>query len=175
MEGVRVFSDADYARTIERYVAAAKTGGVNVDHIDLSNVLGPSNGNTGSTIRTDQLSLLNTTQKKQLIQYDLKELLLGLSRHLFGENVNMKWREDFFPFTSPSFELDIEFLNDGDLTATPASHQAQGPADESDDSKWLEVLGCGVIHDDVMQLCRTRANLANVSIGEHGWAFGLGG
>ena len=39
----------------------------------------------------------------------------------------MRWREDYFPFTEPSFELDIFFNND-----------------------WMEVLGCGVIHDEVM-------------------------
>jgi phenylalanyl-tRNA synthetase alpha chain len=35
----------------------------------------------------------------------------------------MRWREDYFPFTEPSFELEILF-----------------------NGKWLEVLGCGVIH-----------------------------
>lgn len=39
----------------------------------------------------------------------------------------MRWREDYFPFTEPSFELDIFFNGD-----------------------WMEVLGCGVIHDEVM-------------------------
>jgi phenylalanyl-tRNA synthetase alpha chain len=38
----------------------------------------------------------------------------------------MQWREDYFPFTEPSFELDIFFKED-----------------------WMEVLGCGVIHDQV--------------------------
>jgi phenylalanyl-tRNA synthetase alpha subunit len=38
-----------------------------------------------------------------------------------------RWREDYFPFTEPSFELDIFFNGD-----------------------WMEVLGCGVIHDEVM-------------------------
>jgi phenylalanyl-tRNA synthetase alpha subunit len=52
--------------------------------------------------------------------------LTGLARHLFGD-VEMRWREDYFPFTEPSFELDIFFNGD-----------------------WMEVLGCGVIHDEVM-------------------------
>ena len=38
------------------------------------------------------------------ITIDLKELLTGLAKHLFGD-VEIKWREDFFPFTEPSFEL----------------------------------------------------------------------
>jgi phenylalanyl-tRNA synthetase alpha subunit len=58
----------------------------------------------------------------QVIETDLKELLTGLARHLFGD-VEMRWRDDYFPFTEPSFELEILF-----------------------NGKWLEVLGCGVIH-----------------------------
>lgn len=38
----------------------------------------------------------------------------------------MKWKEDYFPFTQPSFELEVLY-----------------------NGKLLEVLGCGVIHDDV--------------------------
>lgn len=76
------------------------------------------------------------------IEEDLKTLLTGLAKHLFG-NVDMRWKEDYFPFTEPSFELEVLF-----------------------NEKWLEVLGCGVIHRDVMQ---------NANKPQHsGWAFGLG-
>lgn len=47
--------------------------------------------------------------------------------HLFGKDVEMRWASDYFPFTHPSFELEI-FYND----------------------KWIEVLGSGVIHDEVV-------------------------
>ena len=65
-------------------------------------------------------------EAKKVIEDDLKGVLTGLAVHLFGD-VEMRWREDYFPFTEPSFELDIFFNND-----------------------WMEVLGCGVIHDEVM-------------------------
>ena len=65
-------------------------------------------------------------EAKKIIEADLKEILTGLARYLFGD-VEMRWREDYFPFTEPSFELDIFFNGD-----------------------WMEVLGCGVIHDEVM-------------------------
>lgn len=65
-------------------------------------------------------------EAKKVIEEDLKSILTGLARHLFGD-VEMRWREDYFPFTEPSFELDIFFNGD-----------------------WMEVLGCGVIHDEVM-------------------------
>eukprot|EP00596_Hydrurales_sp_CCMP1899_P005660 CAMPEP_0119042516 /NCGR_PEP_ID=MMETSP1177-20130426/15685_1 /TAXON_ID=2985 /ORGANISM="Ochromonas sp, Strain CCMP1899" /LENGTH=406 /DNA_ID=CAMNT_0007009381 /DNA_START=117 /DNA_END=1337 /DNA_ORIENTATION=- len=82
-------------------------------------------------------------EAKVAIAEDLKEVLTGLAKHLFGE-VEIRWREDYFPFTEPSFELDIFFNGD-----------------------WMEVLGCGVIHDEVM------AN-AGQPADRYGWAFGLG-
>lgn len=76
------------------------------------------------------------------IEEDLKGNLEGLAAHLFGPT-EMRWVDEYFPFTDPSFELEIYF---------------QG--------EWLEVLGCGVIHPQI---------LANASRpDERGWAFGLG-
>lgn len=55
----------------------------------------------------------------------------------------MRWNSEYFPFTDPSFELEVLFHG-----------------------KWLEVLGCGVVHKEVM---------ANGKRSEDfGWAFGLG-
>lgn len=69
-------------------------------------------------------------------------MLTGLAKYLFGD-VEIRWREDYFPFTEPSFELDVFFNGD-----------------------WMEVLGCGVIHNDVMN---------NAGKGDQvGWAFGMG-
>eukprot|EP01035_Chromulina_nebulosa_P062205 gene62205-85075_t len=81
---------------------------------------------------------------QRLVAEDLKVILSGLARHLFGET-EQKMIEDYFPFTSPSFELEV-------------LHQG----------RWLEVLGCGVIHRQV---------LANAGLDPDevcGWAFGLG-
>jgi phenylalanyl-tRNA synthetase alpha chain len=73
---------------------------------------------------------------------DLKSILSQLAHHLFGE-VPMRWNDEYFPFTEPSYELEVFF---------------QG--------KWMEVLGCGVIHHEVMSNSQ-RPN-------DVGWAFGLG-
>merc|ERR1712194_455760 len=79
---------------------------------------------------------------------DLKQTLEGLAAHLFqikvGEDT-MRWNEDYFPFTDPSLELEIVYNGD-----------------------WLEVLGCGVIHPEVL----VNAGLDPEKV--HGWAFGLG-
>ena len=73
----------------------------------------------------------------------LKSTLEGLVRKLFGEDCEMRWGVDNFPFTDPSFELEVFFRGD-----------------------WLEVLGCGVVHRDILRNC----GLAHTN----GWAFGLG-
>ncbi|KAK7255168.1 hypothetical protein RIF29_28572 [Crotalaria pallida] len=58
---------------------------------------------------------------------DLKKCLEGLARHLFGA-VEMRWVDTYFPFTNPSFELEIHFQE-----------------------KWLEVLGCGVTEQEILK------------------------
>ncbi|XP_074313168.1 phenylalanine--tRNA ligase, chloroplastic/mitochondrial-like [Silene latifolia] len=58
---------------------------------------------------------------------DLKKCLEGLACHLFG-TVEMRWVDTYFPFTSPSFELEIYFQE-----------------------KWLEVLGCGVMEREILK------------------------
>lgn len=54
-------------------------------------------------------------------------MLENLAKELFGD-VEMRWVDAYFPFTEPSTELEIFF-----------------------NGEWLEVLGSGVIHDQVMQ------------------------
>ncbi|XP_034679142.1 phenylalanine--tRNA ligase, chloroplastic/mitochondrial-like isoform X2 [Vitis riparia] len=73
---------------------------------------------------------------------DLKKCLDGLAQHLFG-NVEMHWIDTYFPFTNPLFELEIYCQE-----------------------KWLEVLGCGVTEQEILQKSGKTGNVA--------WAFGLG-
>jgi phenylalanyl-tRNA synthetase alpha chain len=77
----------------------------------------------------------------ELTKDDLKSTLSGLVEYLFP-NCEYRFNEDYFPFTDPSFEIEVKF-----------------------NGKWLEILGCGVIH---------RTILTNLGINEIGWAFGFG-
>lgn len=74
---------------------------------------------------------------------DLQKTLESLVKSLFGE-IQMRWVPGYFPFTDPSFELEIYF-----------------------NEEWMEMLGCGVIHPDVMKG-------GNRPTEEIGWAAGLG-
>ncbi len=74
----------------------------------------------------------------------LQEFLTGL----FGRKVKSRFRPSFFPFTEPSAEMDIE---------TP---WAEG--------QWMEILGCGMIHPNVLRNCGIDPEKWS------GFAFGMG-
>lgn len=84
---------------------------------------------------------------------DLKGLLIHFLRDFFErEDLQVRFRPSFFPFTEPSAEVDIAFFEEG------SGAQA----------KWLEVLGCGMVHPNVLK---------NVGIDPEnyqGYAFGMG-
>ncbi len=65
---------------------------------------------------------------------DLKGLLTAFCRQYFGDDVKMRFRPHFFPFTEPSAEVDIQ------------SNIFKGKA-----GKWLEILGCGMVHPKVFE------------------------
>jgi len=81
---------------------------------------------------------------------DLKGTLGEFVRAFFERDFKMRFRPSYFPFTEPSAEVDI------------AWQQPDGS------SRWLEVLGCGMVHPNVLR---------NVGIDPEkysGFAFGLG-
>ena len=77
--------------------------------------------------RTNYKQKTHTHDAVKILEKDLKTCLLGLAKELFGPNIEYKWVECYFPFTHPSWELEIYF---------------QG--------KWLEVLGCGIVEQEIL-------------------------
>lgn len=76
-------------------------------------------------------------------QEKLKGVLTDISHTLFGKEVKNRFNKDTFPYTDPSMEMEIE-----------------------KDGKWIEMLGCGVPRESVLQ---------NFGVeGYTGWAFGFG-
>jgi phenylalanyl-tRNA synthetase alpha chain len=83
---------------------------------------------------------------------DLKELLYVFARTLFGENVRMRFRPSFFPFTEPSAEVDV-WWEDENLEGG---------------GRWMEILGCGMVDPAVLENCGIDSERYT------GYAFGMG-
>ena len=66
---------------------------------------------------------------------DLKQVLYQLAQSLFGEDVRLRFRPSYFPFTEPSAEVDIWWAD----------------PDHEDGGRWLEILGCGMVHPNVLR------------------------
>jgi phenylalanyl-tRNA synthetase alpha chain len=81
---------------------------------------------------------------------DLKGTLAEFVRAYFERDFEMRFRPSYFPFTEPSAEVDI------------AWQQPDGS------TRWLEVLGCGMVHPNVLRAC-------GIDPERHtGFAFGMG-
>lgn len=77
---------------------------------------------------------------------ELKGILHDFLNHFFEEETVVRFRPSYFPFTEPSAEVDVMGKN----------------------GKWLEVLGCGMVHPNVLRA-------VNIDPEEYtGFAFGMG-
>jgi len=78
---------------------------------------------------------------------DLKSILYDFLHHFFETDFDIRFRPSYFPFTEPSAEVDIQIGNDG---------------------RWLEVLGCGMVHPNVLEKVGIDSEKYT------GYAFGMG-
>ncbi|HJR14660.1 MAG TPA: phenylalanine--tRNA ligase subunit alpha [Rhodanobacteraceae bacterium] len=81
---------------------------------------------------------------------DLKGTLEAFVAAFFGQALEMRFRPSYFPFTEPSAEVDIRWQRDDGGT------------------RWLEVLGCGMVHPNVLKNCGIDPERYT------GFAFGMG-
>jgi phenylalanyl-tRNA synthetase alpha chain len=82
---------------------------------------------------------------------DLKGVLRSFVSAFFERSLAMRFRPSYFPFTEPSAEVDIGWdKGDG---AAPG---------------WLEILGCGMVHPNVLRACKVDPEIYT------GYAFGMG-
>lgn len=65
---------------------------------------------------------------------DLKQTLLYFAKELFGENVKIRLRPSYFPFTEPSAEMDVSCTICGGKGCNVCKHTG-----------WLEIMGCGMV------------------------------
>lgn len=87
----------------------------------------------------------------------LKGCLTDFIRRFFGvDNLNTRFRPSFFPFTEPSAEMDIGCDRRG------------GKLKIGEGEDWLEILGCGMVHPNVLRNCGIDPDVYQ------GFAFGMG-
>jgi phenylalanyl-tRNA synthetase alpha chain len=101
----------------------------------------------------------------------LKGTLEIFCRSFFGSDVKLRFRPGYFPFTEPSAEVDISCF----MCSGRQSHKGDGgfAAPQPDckvckGSGWLEILGSGMVHPQVLRNCRIDPETYS------GFAFGMG-
>ncbi len=88
---------------------------------------------------------------------DLKGTLEVFAKELFGPDTKTKFRPHHFPFTEPSAEVDVTCFKCGGK----GCRFCKG-------SGWIEILGCGMVHPHVLEMC-------GINPDEYtGFAFGVG-
>ncbi len=120
----------------------------------------------GAAFRRDEVDATHSAQFHQIEGLyvdegvsvaDLKGTLEYFLRELFGSDTAVRFRPHYFPFTEPSFEIDVKSkaLKSGE--------------------KWIEVAGCGMVHPAVFEeVNRARHDAAYDPEKWTGFAFGLG-
>jgi phenylalanyl-tRNA synthetase alpha chain len=120
----------------------------------------------GAAYRRDEVDATHSAQFHQIEGLyvdekvsvaDLKGTLEFFLRELFGPDTAVRFRPHYFPFTEPSFEIDVKSkaLKSGE--------------------KWIEVCGCGMVHPAVYEeVNRKRGDTAYDPQKWTGFAFGLG-
>lgn len=88
---------------------------------------------------------------------DLKQTLYFFVKEMFGQQVKVRFRPSYFPFTEPSAEMDISCLICSGKGCNVCKHTG-----------WVEILGCGMVHPNVLQNCGIDPNKYT------GFAFGMG-
>lgn len=94
---------------------------------------------------------------KNITFADLKGTLEQFAREFFGPDTKIKLRPHHFPFTEPSAEVDVSCFKCGGK----GCRMCKG-------SGWIEILGCGMVHPNVLRDC-------GIDPEEYsGFAFGIG-
>ncbi|MFT3748595.1 MAG: phenylalanine--tRNA ligase subunit alpha [Agriterribacter sp.] len=88
---------------------------------------------------------------------DLKQTLYFFVQEMYGDDVKVRFRPSYFPFTEPSAEMDISCQLCKGAGCNVCKYTG-----------WLEILGCGMVHPKVLQACNIDPEIYT------GFAFGMG-
>jgi phenylalanyl-tRNA synthetase alpha chain len=88
---------------------------------------------------------------------DLKQTLYFFVKEMYGKEVKVRFRPSYFPFTEPSAEMDVTCFICGGTGCNICKKTG-----------WVEILGCGMVHPNVLTNCNIDPNKYS------GFAFGMG-
>jgi len=91
----------------------------------------------------------------------LKGCLMDFMSAFFETDVEVRFRPHHFPFTEPSAEMDVRYARVGDEIRIGSYNGKMG-------DKWMEILGCGMVHPNVLKNCGLDPDEYQ------GFAFGMG-
>ncbi|XP_060849775.1 phenylalanine--tRNA ligase, mitochondrial [Rhopalosiphum padi] len=103
-------------------------------HIFTPNELELIHGSNVNIFDTDKNNSNNEKQgvysieANDIVTNHLKKTLVAMIKKVFGEEIEYRWVSEYFPFTHPSFELEINY-----------------------NGQWIEALGCGVIRHEILK------------------------
>ena len=88
---------------------------------------------------------------------DLKQTIYHFAKEMYGNDIKIRFRPSFFPFTEPSAEVDVSCLICKGKGCNVCKY-----------SGWVEIAGSGMVHPNVLKSC-------NIDPEEYtGFAFGMG-
>lgn len=120
----------------------------------------------GKVFRSDQVDATHSpvfhqveglVVDKNITMGDLKGSLELFFKELLGEDTKVRFRPHHFPFTEPSAEMDASCFVCGGKGCRVCK-----------DSGWIELLGCGMVHPNVLRMCGIDPQVYS------GFAFGMG-
>lgn len=88
---------------------------------------------------------------------DLRQTLFYFAVEMYGKNTRIRLRPSYFPFTEPSGEMDVSCRICGGRGCNVCKYTG-----------WLEILGCGMVHPNVLEACGIDSKIYS------GFAFGMG-
>ncbi|MDO8524191.1 MAG: phenylalanine--tRNA ligase subunit alpha [bacterium] len=88
---------------------------------------------------------------KEVAACNFKAIIEEFLKRFFKTNIEMRLRPGFFPFTEPSFEIDVK----------------------RPDGRWMEIMGAGMVHPNVFRAAGLNASV-KPGLGWQGFAFGVG-
>ena len=114
-----VFHQMDGVRLFNRHELFALSG--NPEELRIFEV------DFNQQVETTDKQAVHTLDAVKVTELKLKETLTSLVQDIFGPDIKSRWVPVYFPFTHPSFEMEIMF-----------------------NGEWLEVLGCGVMRQPIL-------------------------